>query len=137
MRLRRPSSLREWVAVAYGAAGLALLPWAFWLSASLPATHHSAHWDLAWSGFDSALAVLFLATAFAAWRRRPWLPAVAAATGALLVADAWFDVVLESRSDDRGLALVEALAGELPLATLCFAVAYVTSRDDRQAPGRA
>jgi hypothetical protein len=129
--------VRRFAAYVFGAAGIGLLPWTVWLSASLPPHHRSANWDLAWSGFDSALAVLFLATAFAAWRRRPWLTAVAAATGALLLADAWFDVVLESRSDDRALALVEAFAAELPLAAFCFAVAFVTSRDDRRAPGRA
>jgi predicted branched-subunit amino acid permease len=129
--------VRRFAALVFGVAGIALLPWTVWLSASLPPHHHSANWDLAWSGFDSALAVLFLATAFAAWRRRAWLPAVAAATGALLIADAWFDVLLESRSDDRAVALVEAFAAELPLAALCFAVAYLTSRDARQAPDRA
>jgi len=129
--------VRRFAALVFGVAGIALLPWTIWLSASLPPRHESAHWDLAWSGFDSALALLFLATAFAAWKRRSWLPAVASATGALLVADAWFDVVLESRSDDRALALVEALAGELPLAALCFAVAYVTSRGGRRALDRA
>jgi hypothetical protein len=129
--------VRRFAALVFGAAGIALLPWTVWLSASLPPHHRSANWDLAWSGFDSALAVLFLATAFAAWRRRAWLPAVAAATGALLLADAWFDVLLESRSDDRAVALVEAFAAELPLAALCFAVAFVTSRGDRQAPDRA
>ena len=129
--------MRRFAALVFGAAGIALLPWTVWLSASLPPHHRSANWDLAWSGFDSALAVLFLVTAFAAWRRSAWLPAVAAATGALLLADAWFDVVLESRSDDRAVALVEAFAAELPLAALCFAVAYLTSRDARQAPDRA
>ena len=129
--------MRRFAALVFGAAGIALLPWTVWLSASLPPHHRSANWDIAWSGFDSALAVLFLATAFAAWRRRAWLPTVAAATGALLLADAWFDVVLESRSDDRAVALVEAFAAELPLAALCFAVAYLTSRDARQAPDRA
>jgi predicted branched-subunit amino acid permease len=129
--------VRRFAALVFGVAGIALLPWTVWLSASLPPHHRSANWDLAWSGFDSALAVLFLATAFAAWRRRAWLPAVAAATGALLIADAWFDVLLESRSDDRAVALVEAFAAELPLAALCFAVAYLTSRDARQAPDRA
>jgi hypothetical protein len=129
--------VRRFAAWVFGAAGIALLPWTVWLSASLPPHHRSAHWDLAWSGFDSALAVLFLATAFAAWRRLPWLAPVAAATGALLLADAWFDVVLESRSDDRAIALAEALGAELPLAALCFAVAYLTSLAGRQAPDRA
>jgi hypothetical protein len=129
--------VRRYAAWIFGAAGIALLPWTVWLSSSLPPHHRSANWDLAWSGFDSALAVLFLATAFAAWRCRPWLPAVASATGALLIADAWFDVVLESRSDDRTLALVEALGAELPLAALCFAVAYLTSLDAPKAPDPA
>ena len=129
--------MRRFAASVFGAAGIALLPWTVWLSASLPPHHRSANWDLAWSGFDSALAVLFLVTAFAAWRRRPWLPAVAAATGALLVTDAWFDVLLESRSDDRAVALVEAFAAELPLAALCFTVAYITSRGDPRALDRA
>jgi hypothetical protein len=108
-----------------------------WLSSSLPPHHRSENWDLAWSGFDSALALSFLLTAYAAWRRRPWLPASAAATGALLLADAWFDMVLESRSSDFELALIEALVAELPLAAACFAVAYVTSRAGRPEPDRA
>ena len=123
--------------VLFGVAGILLLPWTIWLSASLPPHHSTKRWDVAWSGFDSALAVSFLLTSFAAWRRRPWLPAAAAATGALLVADAWFDVVLESRSTDFEIAVIEAVVAELPLAALCFAVAYVTSRAARREPGRA
>jgi hypothetical protein len=125
------------VIVLFGVAGLALLPWTVWLSSSLPPGHVTEHWDLAWSGFDSVLAVSFLLTAFAAWHRHPWLPAAAAATGALLLADAWFDLVLEERSNDFEIALVEALLAELPLALVCFWVAYVTSRADRRALDQA
>ena len=129
MRLRRSSSLREWVAVGYGAAGLALLPWGFWLSASLPATHHSAHWDLAWSGFDVGLAACFLATAVAAYRRAiGWAGAFAAATGTMLVVDAWFDVILESHGNELTTALVEAFVFELPIAVVCFWIAFRTER---------
>ena len=121
----------------FGAAGVALLPWTAWLSSSLPPHHGTENWDLAWSVFDSILAVSFLLTAFAAWHRRPWLPLVASATGALLISDAWFDVVLESSSSDLELALVMAVLAELPLAAACFWVAYVTSRAGRRALDRA
>jgi hypothetical protein len=139
---RRPlwpslTRVRRLVIALFGAAGVALLPWTVWLSSSLPPHHRTENWDLAWSVFDSVLAVSFLLTAFAAWHRRPWLPAAAAATGALLLADAWFDVILESRSDDLDVALIEAFLGELPIALVCFWVAYVTSRVDRRAPDPA
>ena len=129
MRLRRPSSLREWVALGYGAVGVGLLPWAFWLSASLPATHHSAHWDLAWSGFDVGLAACFCGTAIAAYRHAPaWAGAFAAATGTMLVTDAWFDVVLESHGSERGTSIFLAVVFELPVAALCFWIAFRTER---------
>jgi hypothetical protein len=132
-----PAHVRRLAVLLFGAAGVALLPWTIWLSSSLPPHHRTENWDLAWSGFDSALAVSFLLTAFAAWRGRPWLPAGAAATGALLLADAWFDIVLESRSSDLEVAIAEAIAVELPLAAACFWVAYVTSRAGRREPDRA
>jgi hypothetical protein len=84
------------------------------------------NWDLAWSGFDSVLAALFMLTAYAAWNHRHWLPAAAAATGALLIADAWFDVTLASRTNDFKAALIEALAAELPLAAMCFWIGFTT-----------
>jgi len=114
---------------------VALVPWTVWLTSSLPTEHRTMNWDLAWVGFDSILAASFLLAALAAWRRLPWLPAAASATGAFLLADAWFDVLLETRSD-RELAVFEALAAELPLAVLCFWVAYVTSRGGRRARGQ-
>ena len=129
MRLRRPSSLREWVAFAYGAVGLGLLPWAFWLSSALPANHHSAHWDLAWSGFDIGLAACFCGTAVAASRRAPaWVGAFAAATGTMLVTDAWFDVLLESHGSERGTSIFLAVVFELPAALVCFWIAFRTER---------
>ena len=126
MRLRRPSSLREWVVLAYGAVGIGLLPWAVWLSTSLPPTHHSAHWDVAWSGFDVGLAFCFCGTAVSAYRRSPWVGAFAAATGTLLLTDAWFDVILESHGSEEGTALFEAFVFEIPVACICYWIAYRT-----------
>jgi len=80
----------------------------------------------AWSGFDTALAVLFVATAFAAFRRSPWVGVLAASLGTMLLVDAWFDVMLESHSDERRNAVFLALFAELPMAIVCFWIAYRT-----------
>jgi hypothetical protein len=114
--------------LAFGAIGLGLLPWAIWLSDSLPPVHHSHRWDVAWSGFDVGLALCFVGTAVAAYRRSPWVGAFAAATGTLLLCDAWFDVVLESHGNEESTAIFEALAFEIPVACLCFWIAYRTER---------
>ena len=125
---RRPSSLREWVVIVFAAIGLGLLPWTIWLSASLKPHHVTERWDLAWSGFDTGLALLFLSTAVAAYRRSPWVGALAGATGTLLVTDAWFDCVLESHADELRQSLLLAVFAELPTAAFCFWIAHRTER---------
>jgi hypothetical protein len=124
----RPATLRHWVVGLFTAAGLAILPWTIWLSTSLDPRHETVHWDLAWSGFDAGLALAFLLTALAAWRRSPWVGACAAATGTLLVTDAWFDIVLESHADELRNAVYLAAFAELPIAAICFWIAYRTER---------
>jgi hypothetical protein len=126
--MRRPTSLREWVVLVYAVIGVGLLPWAVWLSASLRPEHLSERWDLAWSGFDVGLAICFCATAFAAHRRSPWVGALAAATGTLLLTDAWFDVMLESHGSELEVAIVEAVLLEIPMASICFWIAIRTER---------
>jgi hypothetical protein len=139
--------VRRWVAPFFLVAGLGLLPWTLWLLRSLEPEHRTGRWDVAWSGFDTLLAVFFLLTALAAYRRSLWLEACAAATGTLLICDAWFDVVLESRGTEFRMALLEALLVELPVAAICFWIARdadrfarqaigLTSRDDPTEPGR-
>jgi hypothetical protein len=127
MRLRS-FTLREWVVLVFGAIGVGLLPWAIWLSASLKAVHTTHRWDLAWSGFDAGLAAGFCGTAVAAFRRSPWVAPFAAATGMLLLTDAWFDIVLESHGSEEMTAIFEAVVFELPVAALCFWIAYRVER---------
>jgi hypothetical protein len=124
----RSWTLRHWVVAGFGAAGLALLPWTVWLSASLSPHHVTERWDLAWSGFDTGLAILFVATAVAAHRRSAWVAALAAATGTLLITDAWFDVILESHADAMRNAVYLAVFAELPAAAVCFWIAYRAER---------
>ena len=127
MRPRR-LTLRHVVVGLFAAVGVGLLPWAVWLSSTLPPRHDSAHWDVAWSGFDVALALALCGTALAAWRRSPWVGALAGATGTLLVTDAWFDIVLESHGSEATTAVLEGALAELPLAAFCFWIAYRTER---------
>jgi hypothetical protein len=124
----RPQTLRHWVIGAFAAVGVGLLPWTIWLSTSLSPHHETTRWDLAWSGFDTGLALFFLATAFAAYKRSPWVGALAAATGTMLVIDAWFDIVLESHADELRQSILLAILAELPSAAFCFWIAIRTER---------
>jgi hypothetical protein len=124
----RPVSLRVWIVRGFGTVAVALVPWTVFLAVTLQRTHVTRHWDFAWTGFDVGLALAFAGTALAAWRRSPWLHAFAAATGTLLLVDAWFDVVLESRVDEQRWAILTAVFAELPAAAVCFWIAYRTER---------
>jgi len=117
-----------WVPVLLGAVGVGLVPWTLWLTFSLPSRHTSEHYDLAWVGFDVALAAAFGATTLAAIRGSDWLEVSAAVTGTLLVCDAWFDVVTSSGGGERLEALLEACFAELPLAAICAWIVWDAER---------
>jgi hypothetical protein len=107
----------------FGGLALALLPWAATLNLILPSRHVARHWDLAWTGFDIALAGGLGAVAVAAYRGSAWLSRWATAAGTLLLTDAWFDVLTSGEGRDRALAFA-GLAVELPLAALCLRIAW-------------
>jgi len=109
--------------VVLALVALALVPWAVVLGVILPPEHVARNWDVAWSGFDVALSMSLLITAFGALRQRDWLPIAATASGTLLLCDAWFDALTASGGTDLGLALVLAALIEVPLAGLCFLLA--------------
>ena len=118
----------RWVIPLFSLAALVLVPWILFLIRSLPSTHAAAHWDIAWAGFDVALAFLLLGVAVAAWRRSPWLEGAATAAAALLIVDAWFDVLTSSTSAERLVAIGEAALVELPLAVLLLLLARDAER---------
>ncbi len=119
---------RAWVAALFALASILLVPWAVLLAAVLPSTHRSAHWDVAWVGFDALLALVLLVVAVTAWRRSPWLEGAATAAAALLFVDAWFDALTASSRSELAAALVEATLVELPLALLCLLLARRAKR---------
>jgi hypothetical protein len=118
----------RWIVPIFALVAVTLLPWVLWLTLSLPSRHVSEHWDAAWVGFDVAEILAFALTAYAAWRRASWLQGAAAAAGTLLLSDAWFDILLSAGSGKIWLAVVQAVLSEIPLAFLCFWIAWDTAR---------
>jgi hypothetical protein len=118
----------DWAVPLFALAAVVLVPTVVLLVVVLPSTHRSAHWDIAWSGFDVGLALLLLAVAVTAWRRSPWLEGAATAAATLLFVDAWFDVLTASSRTELVLALIEAVFVELPLALLCLVLARDSQR---------
>jgi len=124
----------RWVVPLFGLAALLLVPWVVLLVVALPSAHRAAHWDIAWAGFDVALALLLLTVAVAAWRRSPWLESAATATATLLFVDAWFDVLTSSTRAELVFSIGEAALVELPLAILCLLLARDAERRLRVPP---
>ena len=118
----------DWIGVLFAAAALVLVPWVVFLVRALPSQHRSAHWDVAWGGFDIALALLLVGVAVAAWRRSPWLEGAATAAATLLFVDAWFDVLTASSRSELVVAIVEAAVVELPIAVICLLLARSVER---------
>src|SRR6266516_4953191 len=134
--LTEPAGWRppRWVVPLFGLAALLLVPWVILLAVALPSAHRAAHWDIAWAGFDVALALLLLTVAVAAWRRSPWLEGAATATATLLFVDAWFDVLTSSTRAELVVSIGEAAFVELPLAILCLLLARDAERRLRVPP---
>ncbi|WP_106977305.1 LPXTG cell wall anchor domain-containing protein [Streptomyces sp. NRRL S-244] len=120
-RARRTPRLRP--ATLLTGAGLALLPWMVVLAKTLPQTAEVSNWSTAWIGLDALLAAGLTGTGLLLGRHDPRAAPLAAATAALLVADAWFDVTTSAPGGARATALALAVCAELPLAAVCAAVA--------------
>ena len=116
--------LPRWLTLLLGLVAVGLVPWTLYLTFTLPSRHVTFHYDLAWVGFDIALACAFAATTVAALRGSPWLVPLAAVTGTMLCCDAWFDVVTSQSGTEMWEAVAEAVLGELPLAAICGFIVY-------------
>lgn len=105
-----------------------LLPWIVVLAATLPAHTVARNWSIAWSGFDVLLAGMLGITA---WLRRigdARVGAVAGASAAMLVVDAWFDTSTSTLGFDTVMAWCSAVFVELPLAVVCARIALRRQR---------
>jgi hypothetical protein len=118
----------RWLAYAFVACSLALIPWTVWLYQTLPSRATADNWDVAWAGFDLALAATLLLTAVGALRRSAWTQGAAASAATLLACDIWFDVMTSRSGHELEMAVVMALLAEAPLAILCVWVARNSER---------
>lgn len=115
---------RGWLAPLFFVAGLGLLPWTAYLIATLPGRHvQTGFYDVAWGGFDVALAGLLVATGVGLLRRRLWVQSTATAAATMLFCDAWFDVLSSQPGTERLMAVGLALVAELPSAVICLLIA--------------
>jgi hypothetical protein len=117
----------SWVAPAFLAAAVLMAPWILILFMTLPEDYTAAHWRLAWGGFDVGLGTALAATAVLVLRRSPATQTAAAITGALLLCDAWFDI-LTSQGHEVVYAVLLAVFVEVPTALLCFWIARGVER---------
>ncbi|GAA3218055.1 hypothetical protein ACFO1B_28595 [Dactylosporangium siamense] len=116
---RRPSAL----GAAFVLAGLAMIPWVFYLSVTLPASARDAHWSLAWVGLDGCEAVALFATGWFLLRRDNRCVLIAVGSAVLLLVDAWFDVTSAATGPDLATAIVMAVFAEIPIALVCAVLA--------------
>ena len=129
----RPVAARL-VAPLFAAVGVCLAVWTAYLAYDLPPRHLARNWDVAWAGFDTLLVVMMFLVAYGTMRSRSWVQGAASATAALLLTDAWFDVLTASPGSDRMEALLLTFTSELPLAVIC---AWIALRADRAARAAA
>ncbi|MEV6730464.1 MULTISPECIES: LPXTG cell wall anchor domain-containing protein [unclassified Streptomyces] len=111
------------LATLLSGAGVALLPWMVVLAKTLPQTAEVSNWSTAWIGLDAMLAAGLSGTGLLLRRHDPRAAPLAAATAALLVMDAWFDVTTSAPGGARATAVALAVCAELPLAAACAAIA--------------
>ena len=119
-----PHDRHLWIAPVFAVVALGLVPWTLYLGVTLPSRHVQQNfYDVAWAGFDFALALAIIATAVGVLWRRLWVQGAAACAATLLASDAWFDVLSSNPGWERLQAIVLAVFAELPRAGFCVYMA--------------
>ena len=114
---------RARLGLGFTAAGVVMVPWAVYLARSLPASATNPHSALAWVGLDGCEAVALVATGLLLQRGDNRCALTAAATAALLLTDAWFDITSATPGTELAAAMAMAVCAEIPIALACAALA--------------
>jgi hypothetical protein len=109
---------RLWIVGFLALCCLVLIPWTIGLAVTLPRHYLVGNWPLAWTGFDIILLGCLSTTAWALWRQRQVAVPAAMVTSALLLCDAWFDILTAHPGRCMILSIATAMLAELPVAIL-------------------
>lgn len=115
----------------YAVGAVVLLPWIVYLAISLPRREFDAHYRGAWVGFDVALVLALVATAYYAFRADSRVVFPATVTSTLLVVDAWFDILTSGGRKATFQALLLAAFFELPAAYFSIHMAHRITHEVR------
>ncbi len=124
----------RWVVRTFVVLAAALIPQVVVLAATLPDRTVVGHWNLAWGGFAAFVGAGLIATAVCVVRNSPWTVLAASATGVVLFADAWFDLMTRQVPTDFGAPAARVLLLKVPLGVLCMVATVAVIR--RLATGR-
>ncbi|WP_406015868.1 hypothetical protein OG520_35750 [Streptomyces sp. NBC_00984] len=91
-----------------------LLAWTVYLGSVTDGEVQAQNWSVSWIGLDLFEVATLTATGVLAMRRSRAVSPVAAAAAALLLLDAWFDVMTVDSPTDWYIAWAMALGVELP-----------------------
>jgi len=114
----------KWIIAVYAFSAVVLVPWTFNLAENLPTRQLAHHWDIAWTGVDVLMFVLFALTVILAIRRTIWMSLTAVSLSTVLLIDGWFDVLTSKPGHQQVAALLLAVLIEIPMATLTYFLAY-------------
>ncbi|HEX2904883.1 MAG TPA: hypothetical protein VHO01_15630 [Jatrophihabitans sp.] len=110
----------RWAGPFFALCAALLVPWIVVIFVTLPSRQLSPNYDIAWAGFDVLLCAALASTAITTLRRSRLLAIAAGWASALLVTDAWFDVLTSPAGSGRVEAVIMAVVVELPLAAICL-----------------
>ncbi len=110
----------SWVPYFYGFLCATLIPWTIILAYLLPPKYISHNWDIAWTGFDVFMIILFASTAYLAILKSSYTAISSAMLGTVLLTDAWFDILTSKPGLSQTRSIMEALIIELPLVIISF-----------------
>ena len=126
----------KWAAPLYLVLAVLLIPWIVYLGLALPERTTSAHWDIAWVGFDAMEFAALALTGWFAHIRSTWIEVAATAAAVMLLVDAWFDVTTANGSWNMTQAVILGVMIELPLAGLSLWLARHAELVRRRSAGR-